>query len=129
MTMKTLFRDELENELKELSKLEVGSEQYKIAVDGISKLADKANEMDKIDIDNQDKAQIRANDYELRLKQIDDERKDRFVKNCLTGVSIATGLGVAVWGTLVSMRFEKEDSFTSLLGRKWVDKTISFIKR
>lgn len=129
MTMKTLFRDELENELEELSKLEVGSEQYKIAVDGITKLADKANEMDRIDIDNQDKAQIRANDYELRLKQIDDERKDRFVKNCLTGVSIVTGVGVAVWGTLVSMRFEKEDSFTSLLGKKWVDKTISFIKR
>ena len=129
MTVKTMLKDEILNELIEVSKLEVGSDKHKAAVDSVSRLADKMIELEKIDIDSRDKAEIRENDYELRIRQINDEKKDRFVKNCLTGVTIVTGVGVAIWGTLVSMRFEKEDSFSSTLGRKWIDKTISFIKR
>ena len=129
MTIKALYRDEIQNELGELSRLEVGSDTYRTAVEGITKLTDKMNDIEKIEIDAQDKAENRFNDYQLRMKQMEDERKDRNVKNVLTVVSIGTGLGVAIWGTLVSMKFEKTDSFTSLLGRKWVDKTISFIKK
>ena len=129
MTIKNLFRDEIQNELGELSKMEVGSDKYKTAVDGVTKLADRMIELEKVEIDNQDKAENRANDYELRMKQIEDDKKDRFIKNVLTGITFAGSVGLAIWGTVTSMKFEKEDSFTSLLGRRWVEKTTSFFKK
>lgn len=129
MTIKNLFRDEIQNELGELSKMEVGSDKYKTAVDGVTKLADRMIELEKVEIDNQDKAENRANDYELRMKQMEDDKKDRFIKNVLTGITFAGSVGLAIWGTVTSMKFEKEDSFTSLLGRRWVEKTTSFFKK
>ena len=86
-------------------------------------------ELEKVEIDNQDKAENRANDYELRMKQMEDDKKDRFIKNVLTGITFAGSVGLAIWGTVTSMKFEKEDSFTSLLGRRWVEKTTSFFKK
>ena len=129
MTIKNLFRDEIQNELGELSKMEVGSDKYKTAVDGVTKLADRMIELEKVEIDNQDKAENRANDYELRMKQMEDDKKDRLIKNVLTGITFAGSVGLAIWGTVTSMKFEKEDSFTSLLGRRWVEKTTSFFKK
>lgn len=129
MTIKNLFRDEIQNELGELSKMEVGSDKYKTAVDGVTKLTDRMIELEKVEIDNQDKAENRANDYELRMKQMEDDKKDRFIKNVLTGITFAGSVGLAIWGTVTSMKFEKEDSFTSLLGRRWVEKTTSFFKK
>ena len=129
MTIKNLFRDEIQNELGELSKMEVGSDKYKTAVDGVTKLADRMIELEKVEIDNQDKAENRSNDYELRMKQMEDDKKDRFIKNVLTGITFAGSVGLAIWGTVTSMKFEKEDSFTSLLGRRWVEKTTSFFKK
>lgn len=129
MAIKNLFRDEIQNELGELSKMEVGSDKYKTAVDGVTKLTDRMIELEKVEIDNQDKAENRANDYELRMKQMEDDKKDRFIKNVLTGITFAGSVGLAIWGTVTSMKFEKEDSFTSLLGRRWVEKTTSFFKK
>ena len=129
MTVKAMFRDEIEKELAEVSRLEVGSDKYRTAVDGVSKLADKMIELEKIEIDNQDKIENRENDYSLRLKQIEEDRKDRIVKNVLTGVTFAGSAALAIWGTIISMKFEKEDSFTSLAGRKWVDRTVTFFKK
>lgn len=107
MDTKNQFREEIGNELEELKKMELGSDEYKTTVDGVTKLADRM----------------------IELKKLDDERIDRIVKNCLQGVGLVTGIGLTVWGTVVSMKFEKTDSFTSLLGRKWVDKTFSFLEK
>lgn len=129
MNIKNLLVEELECQIDELHKTEVGTEQYKITVDGITKLIDKVNDIDKIEIDRLDKVEKRANDFDIRTQEMEDEKKDRLVKNVLTGVSVVGGLGLAVWGTCTSMKFEKEDSFTSTLGRGWVNKTISFLKK
>ena len=129
MNMKTLLREEFESEMKDLSRLEVGSDQYRTAVEGVTKLADRLIEIDKIDVESEARAEALEVDKELKLKQMDDEKKDRLVRNIITAVTAAGGFAIAYWGTLVSMAFEKEDSFTSHLGRKWVDRTMSFIRK
>lgn len=128
MSIETMWRDEIESELEELSKIEVGTDKHRTAVENVTKLMDRYYEGKKIETEN-DKFYIESKRLELEQAKLDDEKKDRNVKNVLTAVSIATGVGMAIWGTLTSMRFEKEDSFTSLLGRKWVDKTMSFMKK
>lgn len=129
MTLKTLLREEIKDELTELNKMDVGTEEYKVTVDGIVKLVDRVNEIERSENERLDKAESREIEHDLKLQQMRDEKKDRLIKNVLTGVSIVSGVTVAVWGTIVSMKFEKEDSFTSLLGRGWVNKTISFLKK
>ena len=129
MSIKTLIREELENEMDYLNKMEVGTEQYKTAVDGVTKLADRVIELEKFEVERKEKAENREIEYDLKLKQFEDERKDRFIKNCIAVGTAVGGMGLAVWGTVTSMKFEKEDSFTSLLGRGWVNKTVSFFKK
>lgn len=129
MNIKNLLVEELECQIDELHRMKVGSDEYKVAVDGITKLVDKMNDIEKIEIDQLDKVEKRANDFDIRWREMETDKKDRLIKNVLTGVGTVGGLGLAVWGTCMSMKFEKEDSFTSTLGRGWVNKTISFLKK
>ena len=98
MSIQRLLREEIESEFKELSTITPGGENYKIAVDGITKLMDRAIEMEKNEIDRQDRIDARDSENELKTKQMEDEKKDRFVKNLLAGVGTIGGLVVTIWG-------------------------------
>lgn len=124
MSYKTLLNEEIENEFKELKKMNVGSEQYKTAVDGLTKLMDKNLEIQKFEADCHEKNDSRDKDYELKVQQLEDERKDRKVKNVLTAFGIVLPLGVTIWGTIVSMDFEKEETFTTIMGRGFIQKLL-----
>lgn len=57
MSIDTMLREEIQDEITRLGKLELGSETYKTTVDGVTKLLDRANEMKKIDAEAQDRAE------------------------------------------------------------------------
>lgn len=120
MNIKTLLETEIENELNSLKDMEVGSDEYKTTVDGLTKLTEKVIEIEKTEIENREK--VIEND--LRVKQMEDDRTDRFIKNCLTGVSIATGVGLTVWGTLKSLKFEETGTVTTIVGRGFINKLL-----
>lgn len=124
MSYKTLLNEEIENEFKELKKLNVGSEQYKTAVDGLTKLMDKNLEIQKFEAERSEKDASHCDDYELQTKQFESERRDRIVKNVLTAAGIVLPLGVTIWGTIVSMDFEKEETFTTIMGRGFIQKLL-----
>lgn len=124
MSYKTLLNEEIENEFKELKKLNVGSEQYKTAVDGLTKLMDKNLEIQKFEAECSEKNTSHCDDYELQTKQFESERRDRIVKNVLTAAGIVLPLGVTIWGTIVSMDFEKEETFTTIMGRGFIQKLL-----
>ena len=128
MSLKTEIREEVQNELKELRKMELGTETYSKTVDGVTKLADRVIEMDKLDNERQAQAENHENEMELKLAQLKEDKKDRLVKNCLTGVSIVGGMAVAVWGTIASINFEREGTFTTSAGRKHINRVLSLFK-
>lgn len=128
MGLKTEIREEVQNELKELRKMALGSEEYRSTVDGVTKLADRVIEMDKLDNERQVQAELNEKEQELKQAQMKEEKKDRFIKNCLTGVSVVGGILVTIWGTIVSINFEREGTFTTSAGRKHVNKLLSFFK-
>lgn len=117
MKIETLLHNELENEFGELSKLKVGSEEWRTAVDGIAKLTNQALEIDKLNVEYQDRIEAREAENDLKLKQMKDDKIDRIVKNGLTFAGIAIPTGVTIWGALKSWEFEKEGTVTSALGR------------
>ncbi len=125
MSIKTKLHIEIEEGFDEINKMEIGTDKHKAAVDEIAKLMDRAIELEKIENDAKDKEETRENDKTLRLKQMEDENKDRLVRNCLTGASILSGIGVTVWGALKSWKFEETGTVTSTAGRKFINNLFS----
>ena len=128
MSIQRLLREEIESEFKELSTITPGGENYKVAVDGITKLMDRAIEMEKTEIDRQDRIDARDSENEFKTKQMEDEKKDRFVKNLLAGVGTIGGLVVTIWGAKKAWKFEETGTVASPVGRNFINKLISFRK-
>lgn len=124
MSIHRLLSEEIQSELGELKKMQVGAEDYKTTVDGLTKLVDRAIEMERIDMENQDKAENREIDNNFRLKQMEEERKDRFVKNCIAVAGIAIPSIITIWGTVKSIEFEKEGTITTIIGRGFINKLL-----
>lgn len=124
MSIKTLLETEVQCEIEKLSAMEIGSEPYEKTVNGIAKLTGLAIEYHKIAVEDQDKVEARNVELDLKLKEMADERKDRLIKNCLTGASIITGVGITVWGTLKSLKFEETGTVTTIMGRGFINKLL-----
>ena len=128
MSIQKLLREEIESEFKELSKITPGGDEYRVAVDGITKLMDRAIELEKNEIDRQDRIDARDSENEFKTRQMEDEKKDRFVKNLLTGVGTIGGLVVTIWGAKKAWKFEETGTVASPVGRSFINKLISFRK-
>lgn len=124
MNIETMLHDEIKSELEELGKLAVGSEEYKVAVDGITKLTDRVIEMKKSDREHDAKNRDREIDIEFKQVQLEDERKDRIIKNVIAVVGIAVPTAVTIWGTVKSIEFEKEGTITTIMGRGFIQKLL-----
>ena len=123
MSYKTNLVEELKDEISELSKIEVGTDNYKLGVDGVAKLANAVAEIEKIEnqkAENEIKLQQTETENELKLKQLEDEKKDRKVKN---GIAIGSALmttGIGVWAYISSMKYEVKGIFPTTEGGKSV---------
>ena len=124
MRIDTLLNEEIRKEIENLKTIEAGTEQYKIAVDGVTKLLDRSIEMDKVTLEFDERAESRETDADLRLKQMNDEKKDRWIRNTLTAVGIIVPTVVTVWGTVKSIEFEKEGTITTIMGRGFIQKLL-----
>lgn len=113
MNIETMLHEEIAEELKALSDLDFGTDDYKTTVDGVTKLMDRAIEMEKIHADE-----------EWKLKQAKEDRKDRIVKNCMTAAGIIVPTVLTIWGTLKSFEFEKEGTVTTIMGRGFINKLL-----
>lgn len=117
MSVRSNLVEEFESELEELSKMEVGTDTYRTTVDGVTKLADRIIEIDKIEKENSVKIDTQEQEYAIKAQQLKDEKKDRFIKNC---IAIGTFVGgVLVYGLafIASTNFEREGTLTTEGGK------------
>lgn len=124
MKIETLLQEEIQNEFEDLGVLETGTEKYKATVDGLTKLLDRAIEIEKFDTEVQEKAEVREIENKLKQRQLEEEKKDRRVKNCLTAAGIVVPSVLTIWGTLKSLRFEKDGTVTTIMGRGFINKLL-----
>lgn len=123
--MKQELRAEILSELEEIGKIEIGTNEYKIAVDGVYKLADKLNQMEELEIKKQELANdqyLKECEIELKTSELENDKKDRFVRNLITVVTVGAPLAVTIWGTYVTLNFEKEGTVTTIPGRNFINK-------
>lgn len=120
MSIEKLLNDEIQEEFEQLKGMDLGSEDYKNTVDGLTKLMDRAIEMKKSDIDSDRQAKAQAIEHNLKLQQMKSERRDRIVKNCLTTAGLLLPAALTVWGTMKTFEFEEEGTVTTVIGRKFI---------
>ena len=139
--IKTLLDEEISNELETLGSLEIGSEEYKTTIDGITKLMDKKIELEKSERD----VKVKDRDYELevkkaeaeaadktksreieskKLEQIENDKKDRLFKNGIAIAGIVVPSLITIWGTFKTLKFEETGTVTTIMGRGFVGKLI-----
>ena len=123
-------------QIKSLRSMNVGSDEYKIAVDGISKLADRVNESYKNDYDywaaeearklekeSKEKQlaqefELKKQEFELKKQQLAEERMDHIIKNCLTA---AGSIAIPLTGAVLCMRWEDKGLIpTTIPGREFI---------
>lgn len=146
MNMETMLYDEIETEFEKLRVMTPGSEEHKAIVNELVLLMDRAIKMEQVNNDCQDKTETRENEQKLReeqfekeqamkqeqfeseqamkKQQLEDEKRDRLVKNIISVAGIALPLIVTIWGTKVSLKFEEEGTFTTIMGRGFINKLL-----
>ena len=120
MSIESLTEVEISDEFAKLSKMEAGTEPYAKTVDGLTKLMDRAIEMKKLDIEEKS----RKKEDQLKNTQMEEDRKDRLIRNILTGAGIVIPSVITVWGTLKSLKFEEEGTVTTIMGRGFINKLL-----
>ena len=125
MELKTLLKDEIQEEMDELNKLDVGSDKYKVAVEGVTKLIDKAIELEKIETEKTEKAEDRYNTADIQYERLKIERRDKIIGHVLTGVGLVITTGTAIWGTFKTLKFEETGTVTTFAGKNFINKLFS----
>lgn len=146
MNIEHLLYDEIETEFERLRTENPGSEEHKAIVSEIVQLMDRAIKMEQVNNDCEDKTETRENELRLRQEQfekelamkqqqfeseqaikqqqLEDERRDRLIKNIIGVAGITLPLVVTIWGTKVSLKFEEEGTFTTIMGRGFINKLL-----
>ena len=128
MSIKDQLVEELSSQLEAIAEMEVGSEKWKIANDGATKLAAQIIEIEKFENDAERKDIQLLNDTEYKEQQFKDEKRDRLIRNCIEGAKVIGGFGLATWAFVASMNFEKEGTLTTEGGRTALRSLLKFIK-
>ena len=115
MGMTTKLYAEIEDRLDGVNGLDPTSKEYATAVDSVTKLMDRAIEIEKLE------ASATQNE-----KQMKEDRKARLIKNLIDIGGIVLPLGVTLWGVKASLYFEDENTITTTVGRKFMDKLFNF---
>lgn len=127
-SIKTLLDEEIRSEMEDLAKMALGSDEYKSTVDGLTKLVDRRIELEKVENERKDKIESRDTETDLKLAQMEDDRKDRKVKNGIAIAGIVLPIGVTIWGTLKSFKFEEDGTISTIMGRGFIQKLLPKFK-
>ena len=122
--IETLLHEEIQDGFDALSRMERGTETHKTTVDEVAKLFDKAIEIEKLEIEAKEREKAREIEASLKRAQMEEDRKDRRVKNGIAIGGIVLPLAVTVWGTFKTFRFEETGTVTTMMGRGFINKLI-----
>ena len=111
---------EISTELEVLESMETNSEDYKIMVEGLTKLIDRSMELEKIEIG---KAQ-EAKKIKFEAQQAKTNKIFQWVGYGISAAGIVIPVAVTIWGTKVTLNFEKEGTVTTMMGRGFINKLL-----
>lgn len=123
--IKTLLDEVIVSNIKRINELDVGSDERKQLIRETIELIKTKNETEKLERECDETTRKREIDYDLKKKQTRDEKIDRWVKNGIAIASVVIPVTVTIWGTIVSINFEKEGTLTTSAGRRHVNNSLA----
>ena len=120
MNIETQLHEEIADELENLRGIDVGTEEYRVTVDGVAKLFGQAIEMEKL----AQSKEVQNFERDLKLQQAREEKLDRYIRNGIAVAGIIVPVIVTIWGTYKSFEFEKEGTITTIMGRGFISKLL-----
>lgn len=124
MSLKTELEQSIKNHIEEVNRYAIGSEEHEEAVNALTKMLDRYNEMCK----NEDEfmlkdMEVRQKETELEIKnkQVENEHKRGKWANIITAGGTVLGAGVTIWGALKTWKYEETGIIGSGPGRKFMD--------
>lgn len=124
MSIDNLLEVEIEEKLNKISEMEPGTDEYKLAVDSVTKLLDRTIEMNKISVDRKERKEIREEEAKSKLESEKVENKKYLVDKILAALSIGIPALLTVWGTKKSFKFEETGTITTIMGRGFINKLL-----
>lgn len=133
--IKKALENEVLTELEGLTQCEIGKEDYKNTVNGVCQLIDKINEIQKLEIEADDKIHSRKSaeesakeDMNLKMVTFIEERKDKKVKNWLTAAGIGIPMLGFIWANVYNWKKETGGTMTFSGGRAAVSNLLNSLK-
>lgn len=124
MEFENLLTEEIQAEIETLKGMELGSEPYKVAVDGITKLIDRSIDIEKYSTERKEKAEEKELEAYWKERESAEEKKDRRIKDGIAIAGIVLPIIVTIWGTKASFKFEEEGTITTIMGRGFINKLL-----
>lgn len=125
---------EISTELEVLDSMETNSEDYKIMVEGLTKLIDRSMELEKIEISKAQEAEKIKNESEkikfegekikFEAEQAKTNKIFQWIGYGISAAGIVIPVAVTIWGTKVTLNFEKEGTVTTMMGRGFINKLL-----
>lgn len=124
MKIETLLKEEITDEFENLKKMELGTEAYKTTVDGVTKLVDRSIKLKELENEQLEKEASREMEANLRQQEIDNNRRNEKIKNGIAIGSLIGSIGLTIWGTFKTFKFEEEGTITTIMGRGFISRLL-----
>lgn len=118
---------EIMSELNCLADADIETDTYKTTIECITKLIDKRNEMDKLDLELK---KHELNEW-IETKKISNTKeinerneKNQLIQNIISISGILIPVFVTIWGTYKTLKFEETGTVTTIMGRGFINKLI-----
>ena len=118
MSFKTKMEDQLNRCFEAMEKSEIGSDEYKAAMDSATRLMGSEIEFEKINCDAQTQAKAQEIDKALRAEQQRDDRVDKIIRNTFMIVNGILTLGTIWLLSAASFAHEETGSTNTIIGKK-----------
>lgn len=113
MNVKQKLKDEFESQMDLLHKMDVGTNEYKLTVDGVTKLADRIIVIEK----NERDAELKEYQLGNEAESINAEIKNNRTRNVVEVIKVGVPVVAAFTMGIISMKWEKLDTLTSSAGK------------
>lgn len=120
-TLEKTMYERAEQQFRQIETMEPGSEVCVKTTNSANGTVDRLNELRKI--------RLEEAKLEFERQRLEADKRDRMIKNIMTGVTFGVGALITIWANIDSKKFEGAFTHTTSAGRQSENKLLSFMDR
>lgn len=118
MSIKSQLSDEIKDQLNEVHKVSIDTDGGRIAINNVSTLIDKFNDIERLEIE-----QRKIENENFRICS---EIEDRKIKNKIAICTAGLGASITIVMSLLAYIYEERGTITSKAGKRFIDRGFDY---